>query len=40
MKPINVVPGRSKYLGKQAYLGFGYGVWFQLKIITDKEWVS
>ena len=25
MKPINVVPGRSKYLGKQAYLGLGEG---------------
>ena len=25
MKPINVVSGRSKYLGKQAYLGLGEG---------------
>ena len=25
MKPINVVPGRSKYLGKQVYLGLGEG---------------
>ena len=25
MKPINVVVGRSKYLGKQAYLNLGEG---------------
>ena len=25
MKQINVVPGRSKYLGKHAYLGLGEG---------------